>query len=142
MKKGLDNWVEDSKISTWDEMCRAFRKEEVADLPHHARRRFNAVSLRTSGGHIRVADCREFRREYCHLRRYVKDWTEESEAASVYNMPPCKSHEKIQAEELQKRGLWRTVVKILLRQRNTRACSSGSTPGLPRIRDSTPRKIP
>ena len=40
VKKELDDWVEDGKISTCDEMWRVFRKEEVADLPHHAHRRF------------------------------------------------------------------------------------------------------
>ena len=90
LKKELDDWVEDGRVSTWDEMWRAFRKEEVADLPHHAQRRFKAVRLRTQGGHIQVADWREFRREYRHLRRYVEDWTEESEAARVYDMLPYK----------------------------------------------------
>ena len=115
VKRELDDWVEDSKISTWDEMWRAFRKEEVADLPHHAQRRFKAVLLRTSGGHIRLADWWDFRREYRHLRRHVEDWTEELEAARVYDMLPYKSQEKVQAEE-QKSGRWRTVVKILLPQ--------------------------
>ena len=68
MKKELDDLVEDSKSSTWDEI-----KEKRADLPHHAKRRFKAVSLRTSGGHIRVADWREFHREYRQSRRYVED---------------------------------------------------------------------
>ena len=46
-----------------------------------------------------MADWREFRREYRHLRRYVEDWTEESEAARVYDMLPYKWQEKIQVEE-------------------------------------------
>ena len=115
VNKELNNWVEDGRISTWDEIWRAFRKEEVADLPHHAQRRFKAVSLRTLRGHIRVADWWDFRREYRHLRGYVEDWKEESEAARVYNMLPYKWQEKIQAEK-QKRGRWRTVLKILLSQ--------------------------
>ena len=49
------------------------------------------------------------------MRRYVEDWTEESEAARVYDMLPYNWQEKVQAEE-QKRGRWRTVVKILLPQ--------------------------
>ena len=49
------------------------------------------------------------------MRRYVEDWTEESEAAGVYDMLPYKWQEKIQTEE-QKRGRWRTVVKVLLPQ--------------------------
>ena len=115
VKKELDDWLEDGTISTWDEMWRAFRKKEVADLPHHARRRFKAVSLSTSGGHIRMADGRDFRWEYRHLRRYVEDWTEKSEAARVYDMLPHKWRRKVQTKE-QKRGRWRTVVKILLPQ--------------------------
>ena len=83
VKKELDDWVEDGELSTWDEMWRAFRKEEVACLPHHAQRGFKAVSLRAFGGHIWSADWWDFRREYRHLMRYVKDWTEESEAARV-----------------------------------------------------------
>ena len=117
VKKELDDWVEDGKISTCDEMWRAFRKEEVADLPHHAQRRFKAVLLRTLGGHIWVADWRDFRREYRHRRRYVEDSTEESEAALVYDMLPYKRQQKVQAKE-QKRGRWRTVVKILLPQQH------------------------
>ena len=113
VKKELHDWGEDGKISTWDEMWRAFRKEEVADRPHHAQHRFKAMSLRTSGGHIGMTDWRDFRREYLHLRRYVEDWTEESEAARVYDMLRYTLEEKVQAEE-QKRGRWRTVVKILL----------------------------
>ena len=58
----LDNWVEDGKISTG--MSRAFHKEEIADLPHHAQGGFQPVLLRTLGGHIWVADGREFCREY------------------------------------------------------------------------------
>ena len=110
--KKLADGVEDGKISTWDEMWRVFRKKEVADVPHHTPRRCKAVSLRTSGGHIRVADLRDFRREYRHLRRYVEDWTEESKAARVYDMLPYNWQEKVEAEE-QKRGRCRTVVKIL-----------------------------
>ena len=60
------------KISSWDEMTCAFRKEEVADPPDHAQRWFKAVLLRASGGHMRVPDWREFRREYRHLRQYVE----------------------------------------------------------------------
>ena len=63
VKREPDDWVEDGKISTWEKMWCAFRKEEVADLPHHAQRQFKAVSLRTSRGHIRLADRRDFRRE-------------------------------------------------------------------------------
>ena len=103
VKKELDDWVEDGKISTWDEMWCAFRKEEVADLRHHAQRRFKAMSLRTSGGHIRVADCLNFRREYRHLRRYVEYWTDEPESTRMYDMLQYKWQEKVQAEE-QKRG--------------------------------------
>ena len=102
-----------NKDLLWHEMWRALRKEEVADLPHHAQHRFEDVSLGTSEGHIRVADWQDFRREYRHLRRYVEDWMEESEAARVYDMLPYKWQEKVQAEE-QKRGRWRTVIKILL----------------------------
>ena len=40
----------------WDEMSRAFCKADVAHIPHHARRRFKAVSLKASGGHISVDD--------------------------------------------------------------------------------------
>ena len=54
-KTELDDLVEDGKISTWNEMLRASRKEEVTDLPHHAQRRFKAVLLRTPRGHTRVA---------------------------------------------------------------------------------------
>ena len=80
-------------------MWRAFRKEEVANLPHHAQRQFKAVSLRTSGGHIWMTDWRYFRREYRHLRRYVEDSTEGLEAAQVYDMLPYKWQEKVQSEE-------------------------------------------
>ena len=62
-----------------------------------------------------MADWRDFCREYRQVRPYVEDWTEESEAARLYNMLPYKWQEKVQAEE-QKRGRWRTVVKILLPQ--------------------------
>ena len=81
VKKKLDGWMEDGKISTWDKMWRTFRKEEVAVPPHHAQRCFKALSLCTLGGHLRVADWRDFRRVYRHPRRYVEHWTEESEAA-------------------------------------------------------------
>ena len=43
VKEELDDWVDDGKISTGVEMWRAFRKEEVANLPHHAQRRCKAV---------------------------------------------------------------------------------------------------
>ena len=56
VKKKLEDCLEDGKISTWDEMWRALRREEVADLPHHVQHRFKIMSLRTSGGHIWVAD--------------------------------------------------------------------------------------
>ena len=88
VEKELNDWLEDGRSRAWDEMWRDFRKEEVPDLQHHAQRRFKAVSLRTSGGHIWVADWQDFSREYCHLTRYVEDWTEESEAARVYDMLP------------------------------------------------------
>ena len=39
---------------------------------------------------MQVADWRDFRREYHHLRRYVEDRTEKSEAARIYNMLPYK----------------------------------------------------
>ena len=56
VRRELDNLVEDGKISTWDEMWLAFGKKEVVDLSHHAQGRFKAVSLKTLGGQIRVAD--------------------------------------------------------------------------------------
>ena len=115
VKKELDDWVEDNKISAWDEMWGAFRKEQVAGLPHHAQRRFKAVSLKTSRGHIRAADWREFRQEYHHLRRYVEDRRDESETARMYDMLPYKWQEKVHAEE-KKSSRWRTVVKILVPQ--------------------------
>ena len=53
VKKELDVWVEDGEISTWDEMWRAFRKEEVAALPHHAQRRIaEDVGRRHPGGKL------------------------------------------------------------------------------------------
>ena len=81
LKKEFDACVEDSKMSTWDEVWRAFRKEDVAHLPHHVQRQFKAVSLRTLSGHIRVADWRDFCREYPYLREYVEDRREDSEEA-------------------------------------------------------------
>ena len=68
VKIELDDFLEDGEISNWDDMWRTLQKEEVANLPHHAQRRLKAVSLRTSGGHIRLADWRDFRREHRHLR--------------------------------------------------------------------------
>ena len=115
VKKELNDWLEDGKFPTWEKMWRAFRKEEVADLPHQAKRRFKAVSLRTSGRHIWVADWQDFSRENRHFTRYVEDWTEVLGAARMCDMLPYKWQEKVQAEE-QKRGLWRTVVRILLPQ--------------------------
>ena len=47
VQKELDNQMEDSKISTCNGMWRAFHKEEVADLWHHAKHRFKGVCLRT-----------------------------------------------------------------------------------------------
>ena len=99
VKRELDDWVKYGKISTWEEMWRAFRKEEVTDLLHHALRRLKAVLLRTSGGHIQLADWQDFRQEYRHLRRYVEDWAEESDAAHFFDMLTYKWQEKIQAEE-------------------------------------------
>ena len=90
VKNDLDDGVEDGKISTSDQHWRAFRKEKVADLRHHAQRRFKAVLLRTLEGHIPMADWRDFRRQSRHLKRYVEDWTEESKAALVYDMLPYK----------------------------------------------------
>ena len=92
-----------------------YRKEGVADLPHHDERRFKAFSLGTLGGHIRVADWTDFRCEHPHLRRYVEDWTEKLEAARAYGMLPYKRQGKVHAEE-QNQGRWRTVVKMLLPQ--------------------------
>ena len=46
--------MEDGKNFTLNGMWRALIKEEVADLPHHIKRLFKAVSLNVSAGHIRV----------------------------------------------------------------------------------------
>ena len=46
--------MEDGKIFTLDGIWRALIREEVADLPHHIKRLFKAVSLDMSAGHIRV----------------------------------------------------------------------------------------
>ena len=43
--KKLEGWMEDGRISTRDRMWRAFRKEEVADVPHYAQHKLKAVSL-------------------------------------------------------------------------------------------------
>ena len=60
-----------------------------------------------------MADWRDFRWKNRHLRLYVEDRTEEWDAARVYDVLPYKWQEEMQAEE-QKRGRWRTVVKILV----------------------------
>ena len=52
-----------------------------------------------AAGSIRVADWGDFRQESHQLRRYVEEWTEESEAARMYNMLQYESQEKVQAEE-------------------------------------------
>ena len=99
VQKELDYWVDDGKISTWDGMRRAFRKEEVDNLLYNAQRRFKAVVPRMLAGHIRVADWHEFRRAYRRLRRYAEDRSEELEAARMYDMLPYKWGDKIEAEE-------------------------------------------
>ena len=135
VKKELDDWVEDCKISTSDEMWRAFSKEKVADLLHHAQRCFKAVSLRTLGGHIRMADWRDFGQEYRHLGQYVKDWTEESGPAQVYNMLPYKLQEKVRRTRREVRGgPWS---RSSCHSSSTKACCNGSTLGPPRINGST-----
>ena len=113
VNKQLDNWVGEAKISTWDLMWRAFCKAQVTHLPHHAQHWFKAVSLKTSGAHICAAGWPDFCRQYRHLSRYIEDWTEDLEAARMYDMVQYKWQEKVQAEG-QKSGGWRTVVKILL----------------------------
>ena len=84
-----------------------------------------------------MADRREFCREYRHFRPYVENWMEESEPAQVYNMLLYKLQVEVQAEE-QKRGRYRTVVKVLVPRQSTRACCNGSAPGQPRPTGSTP----
>ena len=43
VKEEFNDWAEDGKIPSWDEMWRTFGKEEVADLPHHVQRRFKVA---------------------------------------------------------------------------------------------------
>ena len=42
-----------------------------------------------------MADWQDFHREYRHLKRFVEDLTEDSEAAQVYDMLPYKWQEKV-----------------------------------------------
>ena len=115
MKKEIDDWLEEGKISTCDEMWRAFRKEEVSNLPRHAQRRVKAVLLRTSRGHIRYGRLAGLPPGVPPPEEVCRGLDEESQAARVYDMLPYRCEEQVRAEE-QKRGRWRLVVKFLLPQ--------------------------